>query len=291
MDGNQRQREYLEHARRTQAAQHQQARAYQQAMMAERGQARQVNPMEARYDPAATMASRAAAGFQQQNGSIPMGASPSGRRVHFDPSMEGTRHAVPRPVPPRIPMTDRVTGSGPQIQPVDDPLERLVGDDSKSTAGPYDAAFEVVLRTMQVLLLCLLAASVFVVPEQAKVLWVIVAVQVVLAGTGACLYDVAMRTPEGPPSWMPSLFHGLLVSHVAVCVIVVAAFAWRVYKTLWASGAGDDEDYEDYEPRQSGMASSMADRARVATLALAPMATKIKRSKKSGRKMKRLRLM
>ena len=258
--------------------------------MAERGpqQARQVNSMEARYDPTATMASRAAAGFQQQNGSIPMGASPSGRRVHFDPSMEGTRHAVPRPVPPRIPMTDRVTGSGPLIEPLDDPLERLVGDANTVVKGPYDAALELVLRTMQTLLCCLLAASFFVVPEPAKYLWVLVAVQVLLAVSTAYLYQVALETPEGPPSWMPSLFSGLQMTHVAVCVIVVLAFAYRTYKTLWAPDAVDDEGYEEYEPRQRS--SSMTDRVRTATVALAPMPDGIKKSKKMGRKQKRLRM-
>jgi hypothetical protein len=290
MDGNHRQREYLEHARRTQAAQHQQARAYQQAM-AERGpqQARQVNSMEARYDPTAGMASRAAAGFQQQNGSIPMGASQSGRRVHFDPSMEGTRHAVPRPVPPRIPMTDRVTGSGPLIEPLDDPLERLVGEAGPDAKGPYDTALELVLRTMQTLLLCLLTGSFFVVPEQAKVLWIFVAVQVLLAASTAYMYEVALKTPEGPPSWMRSAMDGLQISQVVACVVVVLSFAYRTYKTLWAPDAVDDEEYEEYEPRQRS--SSMADRVRTATVALAPMPDGIKKSKKMNRKQKRLRSM
>ena len=271
MQGHERQREYAEHARRTHAAQQQQqARAYQQAMH-ERGpqQARQVSSMEARYDPTAAMAMRAASQFQMQNGSIPMGATQSGRRVHFDPSLEGTRHAVPRPVPPRIPMTDRVTGSGPLIQPMDDPLENLVGETQPATnLSPYDSMLEVILRSMQVLLLCILAGSVFALPEQARILWLVVAVQIGLAGVGSFLYDVAMRTPEGAPSWLHTMFSGLLVSHVIVCAVVVAATAWRIYKTVWSAEEKDEDDgFDDAPPRRS---NSMSSRVQVVASSLAP---------------------
>lgn len=242
-------REYAEHQRRTQAAQ---ARAYAQAMQQHAGA--RAGSMEARYDPRLAAGSRAAAGMQMTDGSVPMGAPPSARRVHFDPSIEGTRAPVPRPVPPRVPMTDRVTGSGPQISAAEDPLERSEHLDATSAAPPppYQAGLEVVTRALQLLLLCLLAASVFVLPERARVLWLTVAVTATLATVGARLFEVANSHAAPVADWMVTCFYVLLGAYALVTVIVLATAAWRAYKTLRSHDDEEDgEEDEEDRPRRS----------------------------------------
>jgi hypothetical protein len=162
-----------------------------------------------------------------------MGAPPAGRRVRFDPALEGSRPPVPRPVPPAAPMTAPVTGSSMQIAPADDPLSRLEHAEAATAAAaePAAAALDVLSRALQTLLLCFLAAGVFALPPQARVLWLVVAVQAVLASVGACLFQAAVVAGEDTPA-VHTGFSALLVAHAAVCVAVVATAAWRVYKTI-----------------------------------------------------------
>jgi len=240
MDGGHRQREYAEHSRRTQAAQ---ARAYAQQMQQQQQQqqmAQGQRPMETRYDPTP---SRAAGGM--------MGAPVSSRRVHFDPALEGSRQAVPRPVPPRL---DRATGLGAQMTPADDPPqggardEHLAGESAGEPGA--DPALMVVTRALQTLLVCLLVASVFALPERARVVWLVVAAHATLAAVGACLYDTALRASQVQP-WMNTALQLMLALHAAVVVAVVATAAWRVYKTMSPGAPGADEQTERRTERRS----------------------------------------
>lgn len=291
MDGSHRQREYAEHARRTQAAQ---ARAYAQAMQQQQmqgGGARRAGSLDARFDPQLAMASRAASGMAMTDGSVPMGAPPSARRVHFDPALEGTRAAVPRPVPPRVGMTDRVTGSGPQISPAEDPLERggaehLAGETpAPGAGGPYTAGIEVVSHALHVLLLCLLVASVFALPERARMLWLVVAVQATLATVAARLYEVARAGPDGAPAWADTAFRVVIGVHAFVSVAVVAVAAWRVYKTV-RPGEDDEDDEDEGESRKSRRAKRERRRKPAAVSvsdALAPEFSPVAMGKRSKR--------
>lgn len=167
-----------------------------------------------------------------------MGAPVSGRRVHFDSALAGTRHAVPRPVPPRAIGSQMITPAEESQE------ERLAGESagestSESAGESVDPALTVVTRALQTLLLCLLAASVFALPERARVVWLVVAAHATLATVGTCLYDTARRGSQVQP-WMNTALHLLLALHAVVVVAVIATAAWRVYKTMVPGSADND---------------------------------------------------
>ena len=115
------------------------------------------------------------------NGSIPAGAPPPRKRVHFNPNVEMGPSGVPMPTRPRLPITDRVTESGPKIPRDLDPTKKyhnLKPAKENSTGAPNEndkTAPSYFSQSLELVAAIFLIASVFVIPNNFKIFWLIIA--------------------------------------------------------------------------------------------------------------------
>ena len=181
----------------------------------------------------------------QSNAQLSNSNPPPQQRAQFDPRVPRPPHmsaAVPRPPPPGAPRSvKRITGSGRKISRGFDPAdsyhnsknkESLVADASEGDGvGMLSGINQLVVGV----LLVLAFASIFVLPKQLKVFWVMLLGLTILMQLGMQLYKewifVGQKGGEDAKyaEWASMLLYTMVMLYSSVMTGILFFMAWSLY--------------------------------------------------------------
>jgi hypothetical protein len=187
---------------------------------------------ESRYDSATGMKmmdARSVAGTRQPDA--------TGMGMGMSAGSDRSRVPVPRPVPPRVAETAPVIGSDAQFPADSDPLSR---EHMEATSAPFStesaahAALSLVVYALQLMLLVVLASTVFALPGDLRWVWLVIAGHIMLVAAGAALVRAA------PNSWAAqNLSTPLFAAHALLSLVFLSMTAYRIVTLYRAETLGD----------------------------------------------------
>lgn len=178
----------------------------------------------------------------QTNGNLPMAPpmAPMQRPSYGAPAGSGIR-PIPRPTPPKIPPVDRLTGPNTKIPNKMDPAnrynnvakEKAVGDASSSDLTGVNSALTLVLLTV-------IASSVFVINEKYRFFWLVIFGLGVIMMMGNRLYsdlyaasiDVSNSDEEQKTKYANfagGVLYAMFILFAVVMTCILLVLIWKVY--------------------------------------------------------------
>lgn len=198
--------------------------------------------MDEQQRAAALMQARMA----RSNGSVPAGAPPPRRRVHFDPRIDQTPSQSPqqlRPQPPVVKPVSRVTGSSMMIPPKSDPANTYKNEPeamtASSSADSADDRYPGINVLVRMLVFALLVGGLFVVPTAYKPFWITVVGTAMLAYIGFQLYyewdrkafldSTSADDATKYKSWAIGMLYAMNILVTSVVAGILIVMVWRIY--------------------------------------------------------------
>lgn len=182
----------------------------------------------------------------QTNQQLGMSGPPPRQHQQFDPRVGTPPHMPPsvaRPPPPGAPRSvKKLTGSSRKIPPNMDPSdsyhniknkEKMSGD---SGSGEGSGMLSGINQLVVGIIIVVALASIFVLPKQLKVFWVIILALTFLIHLGFMLYKEWMKMgtkDDGGDAkyaeWASVLLYALVMLYSAVMTGILFFFAWSLY--------------------------------------------------------------
>lgn len=178
----------------------------------------------------------------QTNGSVPMGP-PMPTRLR--PNSGGTGpgiHPIPRPTPPKLPPVDRLSGPNTKIPPRMDPANRYNngGEKMLGAGGNGDSELSGIKASLSLVLLIILAASVFVINDRYRFFWL------VLVGLGLImmlgnriytdLYNASIDTENSDEeqkrkyaNFAGGVLYAIYILFAVVMACILLVLLWKIY--------------------------------------------------------------
>ena len=206
----------------------------------------------------------------QTNGQIGMVSPPMRQQVAFDPQIQAPPHmppAIASPPPPGAPQpVTKLTGSSRKIPPRIDPANAYHNLKYKEFQAAEDDeegynALSGVNQLVVAIVIIVALSSIFVLPKQLKVFWVVVLGLTFLIHVGFMLYKewLAMGRKKGGDSkyaeWAAILLYCLVMIYTSVMVGMMFFFAWSLYSIANSRtniARLDSAAMKDYHVRKSG---------------------------------------
>lgn len=196
----------------------------------------------------ASDAERNAALYRQRmmstNPQLSMASPPPPRQTNFNPNLAVPPHmppAVARPPPPGAPRSvKKLTGSSRKVPPRMDPTntytnikdkEKQTGDDDGEGTGMLSG----INRLMVGIIAALAVSTIFVLPRQLKVFWIIILGLTFLIHLGFLIYKEWMYMGKNGgedakyAQWASFLLYGMAMVYTAVMVGILFFMSWSLY--------------------------------------------------------------
>lgn len=190
---------------------------------------------------------RSAAMYDQRmrmtNGAVPM-APPMGPRRHPNGGPSPGIQPVPRPSPPKVAPVARLTGPNPKIPSRMDPANRyhnLPGGEQEKMQGSSGSNDDLggVRQALSLVLIILLASSVFVMPREYRFFWLTIFGLAIIMCIGMRLYSDLFEASKNPDETeekrqnMKTLagvvIYGEFILYAFVMAAILIVLAWKLY--------------------------------------------------------------
>ena len=176
----------------------------------------------------------------QTNGSVPMGP-PMPARLRPNGGTGPGIQPIPRPTPPKLPPVDRLSGPNSRIPHKRDPTNKYNNANEKMIAGDSgDSELSGIKASLCLVLLIILAASVFVINEKYRFFWL------VLVGLGlimmlgnriyADLYNASIDTENTDEeqkkkyaNFAGGVLYAIYILFAVVMACILLVLLWKVY--------------------------------------------------------------
>lgn len=177
----------------------------------------------------------------QTNGSVPMGP-PMPTRLRPNGGAGPGIQPIPRPTPPKLPPVDRLSGPNTKIPPKKDPTNKYHnGGEKMIGAGDSgDSELSGIKASLSLVLLIILAASVFVIKDSYRFFWL------VLIGLGFImmlgnrvytdLYNASIDTENTDEdqkkkyaNFAGGVLYAIYILFAVVMACILLVLLWKVY--------------------------------------------------------------